>query len=467
MDRQRETWGSKMGFILAAAGSAVGLGNIWRFPYITGDNGGGAFLLIYIFMVFVVGVSVMTAEFILGRNARLSTVGAFKTKNKNFTFVGALGVLSAFLIMGYYPVIGGWSLAYMVKSVTGLLSVPDAIPDYFGAFIGAPIEPLIWMVVYLGLNVFVIIRGINRGIESASKILMPTLVVLLVIIIVKSLSLPGSSKGLEFLLKPDFSQVTGSSFLVALGQAFFSLSLAMGAMSTYASYLGREDSLPGNALLVSSLDFAIALMAGLALFPALFAFGMEPSQGLGLVFVIVPRVFAAMGGVGPIFSFLFFLALMVAALTSSMSLLEVVVSYLIDEKKMDRKKATLGTAAVMFGMCILSSLSLGALSGYPILGVGFLDLLDLVTDKIFLAVGGMLIAFFVGWKLDRQLLYDEFTSHGKTATGLFSLWYGAIKVIPILIAIVAVAGIISIKQTGVMVLGLVTILLMAVFSKKI
>lgn len=467
MEQKRETWGSKMGFILAAAGSAVGLGNIWRFPYITGENGGGAFLLIYIFMVFIVGVSVMTAEFILGRNAKLSTVGAFKTKNKNFTFVGALGVLSAFLIMGYYPVIGGWSLAYMVKSLTGLLSAPDAIQDYFGAFISAPVEPIIWMVVYLALNVFVIIRGINKGIEKASKILMPTLVLLLVIIIVKSLSLPGSSKGLEFLLKPDFSQVTGTSFLVALGQAFFSLSLAMGAMSTYASYLGREDSLPGNAMIVSSLDFMVALMAGLALFPALFAFGMEPDQGLGLVFVIVPRVFAAMGSVGPIFSFLFFLALMVAALTSSMSLLEVVVSYLIDEKKVSRRNATLGTSALMFIMCIVSSLSLGALSGQTIFGVGFLDLLDLITDKIFLAVGGMFIAFFVGWKLDKKLLYDEFTNHGTTATGLFPLWHGAIKIIPAVIAVVAVMGIISIKQTGVMVLGLSIIALLAIFSRKI
>ena len=467
MNRERETWGTRIGFILAAAGSAVGLGNIWRFPYITGENGGGAFLLIYIFFTFVVGVSIMIAEFILGRSSRLSSVGAFKTRNPNWTFVGALSVVSPFLIMGYYPVIGGWSLAYMVKSLTGLLNSPDMVDSFVGLISGTW-EPLIWMLLYLALNVAVIMRGVTKGIEKASLVLMPTLLVLLVIIIIKGLSLPGAGAGLEFLLKPDFSQVKPSSFLAALGQAFFSLSLAMGVMTAYSSYLGKEESLPGSALIISTMDFSVALMAGLALFPALFAFGLEPTQGPGLVFMVVPRIFQAMGGVGPIFSFMFFAALMVAALTSSMSLLGVVVAYLMDERGMERKKATWLSASAMFVICILASLSQGPMADFTIFGLGTLDFLDTITDKIFLAVGGAFISFFVGWKLDRDMLYKEFTNNGKTATGFFNAWYSLVKyVLPILIAVVAISGILSIEQTGVMISGLVIIALLAVFSKKI
>ncbi|NLY36790.1 MAG: sodium-dependent transporter [Tissierellia bacterium] len=467
MNRERETWGSRIGFVLAAAGSAVGLGNIWRFPYITGENGGGAFLLIYIFFTFVVGVSIMTAEFILGRNSKLSSVGAFKSKNRSWTFVGALSVLAPFLIMGYYPVIGGWSLAYTVKSLTGLLASPD-IEGTFVNLITGTWEPLIWMLIYLSFNVFIILRGVTKGIEKASVILMPTLFVLLLIIIVKGLTLPGASEGLKFLLKPDFSQVRPSSFLVALGQAFFSLSLAMGVMTTYASYLGKEESLPQNALIISTMDFTVALMAGLALFPALFAFGMEPSQGPGLVFMVVPKIFAAMGGVGPIFSFIFFAALMVAALTSSMSLLEVVVSYLMDERGMERRKATLLSAGAMSVVCIFASLSQGPMANFTIFGVGTLDFLDLVTDKIFLAVGGLFISIFVGWKLDKEMLFNEFTNHGKSAVGIFPLWYNLIKyVIPVMVTAVAVSGILSIKQTGVMLTGVAIIALLAIFSKKL
>lgn len=467
MNREREAWGSRMGFILAAAGSAVGLGNIWRFPYITGENGGGAFLIIYLFFTFFVGVSIMIAEFILGRNSKLSSVGAFKTKDKRWTFVGFLGVLTPFLIMGYYPVIGGWSLAYMVKSLTGMLNSPD-IGEFFGNLVSGTWEPLIWMLIYLAINAFIIARGIREGIEKASVVLMPTLLVLLVIIIIKSISLPGAAAGLEFLLKPDFSQVRPSSFLVALGQAFFSLSLAMGIMTTYASYLGKEESLPQNALIISGMDFTVALMAGLAIFPALFAFNLEPGQGPGLVFVVVPMIFQQMGAVGPIFSFLFFAALMVAALTSSMSLLEVVVSYFIDERGMTRKKATTIASSAMFIICIFASLSQGPMAGNTIFGLGVLDFLDTITDKIFLAVGGALISVFIGWRMDKKILYDEFTNHGKTATGFFNIWYTLVKyVLPILIAVVAISGIISIEQTGVMITGLVVIVLLAIFSEKL
>lgn len=467
-NKQRENWGSRIGFLMAAAGSAVGLGNIWRFPYMAGENGGSAFILIYLVFVFVIGLSVMTAEFAVGRKTSLAAVGAFKSVNPNWTFTGVIGVISAFFIMGFYPVVGGWALAYVVKSVTGLLADPGAIGDAFGAFIGNPVEPLIWMVIFLLMNIVIVAKGISGGIEKAGKILMPTLFVLLVLIAIRSMTLPGAGAGLAFLFTPDFSVVTGATFLAALGQAFFSLSLGMGCMITYGSYLSKDERLPSNALIVTSLDTAVALLAGLAIFPALFAFGMEPTAGPGLVFVVVPNIFAQMGGIGVLFSVLFFIALTVAALTSSVSLLEVVVSYLIDQKQMERKKAVYSTGAIMTVTGILSSLSLGVMSGFTILGVGVFDFFDILTDKIFLAIGGMLLAIFVGWAMKKEDLKDELTNGGTIQFGLFEVWYNLIKyVIPVAVAVVAVAGIISITQTSLMIFGVLVIIVLAAFSKKL
>ncbi len=464
----RENWGSRMGFIMAAAGSAVGLGNIWRFPYMAGENGGSAFILIYLAFVFVIGLSVMTAEFAVGRKTSLAAVGAFKSVNPSWTFAGVLGVVSAFFIMGFYPVVGGWALAYVLKSVTGLLADAGAIGDSFGAFITSPAEPLIWMIIFLLMNIVIVAKGISGGIEKAGKVLMPTLFALLILIAVRSITLPGAGAGLAFLFTPDFSQVTGQTVLAALGQAFFSLSLGMGCMITYGSYLSKDEKLPNNALIVTTLDTGVALLAGIAIFPALFAFGMEPAAGPGLVFVVVPTIFAQMGGFGTILSVLFFVALTVAALTSSVSLMEVVVSYLIDQRQMERKKAVYTTGAIMTVTGILSSLSLGIMSGVTFLGVGVFDFFDILTDKIFLAIGGMLIAIFVGWVMNKEDLQDELTNGGTIEFGLFNVWYNLVKyVIPVAVAFVAVAGIISIAQTGLMIFGLAVIVLLAVFSKKL
>ncbi|MGB3958805.1 MAG: sodium-dependent transporter, partial [bacterium] len=367
-----------------------------------------------------------------------------------------------------YPVVGGWSLAYMVKSVTGLLAVPEAIGDYFGAFITAPTEPLIWMLIYLAINVFIVARGVAEGIETAGKILMPTLFALLIFIIFRSVSLPGAGEGLRYLFVPDWSQVTGKTVLAALGQAFFSLSLGMGCMITYGSYLSKKENIPSNALTVVTMDTTVAIMAGLAMFPALFAFGMEPAQGPGLVFVVIPSLFAQMGSMGMLFSVIFFAALTIAALTSSISLLEVVVAYLIDEHKVERRKATFVASSVMAIMCILSSLSMGTLAGVQIFGVGFFDFFDILTDKIFLAIGGMLLAIFVGWFMNKEELRNELTNDGTITFGLFELWYNLIKyVIPIAIAIVAAMGIAAIEQTSLMIFGLLIIVVLAIFSKKL
>lgn len=468
MNQQKETWGSKLGFIMAAAGSAIGLGNIWRFPYTTGNNGGGAFIIIYLIFVFVIGLSVMTAEFAVGRRSGLAAVGAYKSHSDRWTFVGVLGVLSAFFIMGFYPVVGGWAIAYIVKSFTGLLSNPAGVSDVFGSFISSPVEPLLWMGFFLLLNILIVVKGIAGGIEKAGKVLMPMLFILLILISIRSVSLPGAEKGLEFLFKPDFSKVDGNTLLAALGQAFFSLSLGMGCMITYGSYLSKDEKLPQNAAIVTTLDTLAAILAGVAIFPALFAYGLEPTAGPGLVFVVVPSIFAEMGGLGIILSAAFFLALTVAALTSSVSLLEVVTAYLIEQKHMTRKVAVWLTGGIMTILCIFSSLSLGVMSESKIFGAGLFDFFDILTDKIFLAIGGMLLAIFVGWFIKKEDLRDEITNGGTMQFGLFELWYFLIKfVIPVAVAIVALAGIVSIEQTGVMIIGLAIIGLLAVFSRKL
>lgn len=466
--RQRESWGSRIGFILAAAGSAIGLGNIWRFPYMAGSNGGSAFILIYFVFALVIGLSIMIAEFAIGRRTGLAAVGAYKSINKNWTFAGVLGILTAFFIMGFYPVVGGWALAYVVKSVTGLLSNAGSIADAFGGFISSPVEPLIWMGIFLAMNIFIVARGIAGGIEKASSILLPTLFALLILIALRSITLPGAGAGIEFLFKPDFSAVTGQTFLAALGQAFFSLSLGMGCMITYGSYLSKSENLPSNALIVTLMDTIVAILAGLAIFPAVFAYGMEPTAGPGLVFVVVPTIFAEMGALGILFSVIFFIALTVAALTSSISLLEVVTAYLIDERGMERKKAVYISGTIMLVTGIFSSLSLGVMSDVKFLGVGVFDFFDILTDKIFLAIGGLLLAIFVGWVVKKEDLEDELTNGGTIKFPLFNVWYNLIKyVIPVAIAIVAIMGIISIEQTSLMIFGLAIIGVLAIFSKKL
>ena len=465
---QRENWGSRLGFIMAAAGSAIGLGNIWRFPYLAGSNGGSAFIIIYLGFVFFICLSIMLAELAIGRRSGLAAVGAYKSSSDNWTFAGVLGVLSAFFIMGFYPVVGGWALAYVFKSFTGLLADPAALGDVFGAFITSPVQPLMWMAVYLIANIVIVAKGVSGGIEKACKILMPILFGILIIIAIKGLTLPGSSAGLAFLFQPDWSYVTGKTFLAALGQAFFSLSLGMGCMMTYGSYLKKSENLPGSAFIITAMDTSAAILAGLAMFPALFAFGMEPAAGPGLVFVVVPAIFAEFGGAGVIFSAIFFIALTFAALTSSVSLLEVVVAYLMDQKKMERKKSVYTSSAVMVVLCVLASLSLGVMSGVTLLGVGAFDFFDILTDKIFLTVGGLLLAIFVGWYVKKEDLRDELTNGGAVQFGLFEVWYNLIKyVIPVAIGIIAFMGIKSITQTGLMIFGLLIIVVMAIFSKKL
>ncbi|RCK30662.1 sodium-dependent transporter [Thalassospira lucentensis] len=443
---KREHWGSRLGFILAAAGSAVGLGNIWKFPYMAGANGGGAFLVIYLGLVFTIGLSVMLAEFVIGRMSEKNAIGAFaKLKGGLWPIIGVFGVAAAFIILSFYSVVAGWTISYMIKSVTGALAVEDpaALGDIFGTFIADTTSPLIFHAVFMALTVFVVLAGVGGGIERASKILMPALFALLIVLIVRSVTLPGSMEGVAFLLSPDFSKVTWSTVSDALSQAFFSLSLGMGAMITYGSYLSKKENLPGSAGWVTLLDSTVAVMAGLLILPAVFAFGFDPSAGPGLTFITLPAVFAQMP-FGAFFAFLFFLLLAIAALTSAVSILEVVVAYFVDDRGVSRKSAAVIIGFVIFLLGIPSSLSMGVMGDVKIIaGKNFFDLMDFISSSLLLPIGGLFISLFVGWVVWGKA-QEEIAAHN----GVIPIWVGAWGVIVKFIAPIAIAFIL-LKGLGV------------------
>lgn len=438
---EREQWGSKLGFILAAAGSAVGLGNIWRFPYITGQNGGAAFVLVYVALVFIIGFSVMLAEISIGRNAQLNAVGSFqKIKGGAWPIVGWMGVAAGFIILSYYGVIAGWTMAYIVKSFTGLMGAAEAgkAGDVFGGFISNGPQAIAWQAAFMFITIWVVFKGIGEGIEKYCKILMPALFLILLILIGRSVTLEGAGKGLAFYLSPDFSKINGGVILAALGQAFFSLSLGMGCMITYGSYLGKKEILPGAAAQVCFLDTMVAFLAGLVIFPAVFAFGVEPGAGPGLTFITLPSVFAKMPG-GTIWSALFFLLLFIAALTSAISLLEVVTAYFMDEMKWSRAKAAWTMGIIIFLLGIPSALAQGAMT-INVFGKDFLSAADFLASNILLPLGGLFIAVFVGW-IWTDGARKEVTNDGAHPFGLMVPWVWVCKIVaPIAIAYIFITG---------------------------
>lgn len=406
MDREREIWGSRVTFILAAAGSAIGLGNVWRFPYLTGQNGGAAFVLIYLGCVLFIGIPVMMAEVGLGRFTRRNPVGAFEgvAPNSPWRHVGMLGVITGFAILSYYSVVAGWTIGYTLKAATGTfatLTDPGQTRKLFTAFVGDAWTVLIFHALFMALTVLVVIGGVQRGIGFWSFVLMPLLFVMLLLLVLRSLTLEGAGKGVTFYLKPDFSRVTAATFLTAIGQVFFSLSLGMGAMITYGSYLSEGEDVVATTATVSVADTLAALLAGLAIFPALFTMeGVEPTAGPGLAFVVLPAIFHRIP-FGTLFGTIFFLLLVVAALTSSISLLEVCVAYLMDEKGWSRRGTCSFVGMISFLLGIPSALSTGAsasLSRLPLLQMGFLDLMDMAFGNLALTVGGLLLCLFVGWR---------------------------------------------------------------------
>lgn len=407
---KREHWSSKIGFILAAIGSSIGLGNIWKFPYLAGANGGGAFVLVYLICILIVGLPIMIAEIVIGRHTEKDPVGAFKIigAGSRWEFVGYLGVLSGFCIMTFYSVVGGWTLGYIVKSASGAISsIRDmsTAEAVFENFVSSPAEAIGYHFLFISATMFIVIRGIKNGIERWNKVLLPLLFVILLVLIVKGLSMDGALDGLSFYLNPDFSKIEFKTVIEAMGQCFFSLSLGMGAMITYGSYLSRNEKVLGSSLQIVAFDTLAALLSGLAIFPALFAVGMTPEKGPGLTFNILPVVFSRMS-YGAVFATLFFILLFIAALTSAISLVEVVVAYVTDEKGWSRRKAVLIFGTAIFILGIPAALSFGVLADFkPFFGNTYFDFMDKLTTFYMLPIGGMFIALCLGWKygLDRTM----------------------------------------------------------------
>lgn len=401
--KKREHWASQIGFILASAGSAIGLGSIWRFPYITGEYGGGAFVIVYLACIAFIGIPVMLCEFALGRRTQRDPVGAYATLSGGSRFwklVGFMGVASGFIILAYYSVVGGWTIAYTLKSLSGQIAkftTPDSAWQDFLAFTGHPLWPLFFHAVFMALCVAVVYGGVRKGIERVNDVLMPALFVILIAMILRALTLPGAGAGVDFFLKPDFSKLSAKAWLIAIGHGFFTLSLGMGAMITYGSYVDRKTDLWSATLWIIFLDTAVSMMAGLAIFPVVFAMGADPAGGPGLIFKVLPAVFNKMPGGTYLWSTLFFFLLVIAALASGLSLLEVVTAYLVDEKGYDRKKTAIWAGVLIFLLGIPCALSFGVLSEYKIFGRNFFDTLDYFAANVLLPLGGLLVCVFVGW----------------------------------------------------------------------
>ncbi|EOD01558.1 sodium-dependent transporter [Caldisalinibacter kiritimatiensis] len=412
---ERDSFASKLGIIAAAAGSAIGLGNIWKFPYIVGENGGGAFLIVYLFCIAIIGLPVMLSEFLIGRKAQKNAIGAFKSikPGSPWYLTGIAGVASAFIILSFYSVVAGWVFSYISRSVTGTLIkvAPDQLGGYFDGLISGVVEPIFWQFIVMFLTAFIIVRGIKEGIEKYSKILMPILLGLLVVLMIRSVTLEGASKGLEFLFKPDFSSLKATGVLEALGHAFFSLSLGMGTMITYGSYIKKDENLGTTALQVTIADTAIALMAGIVIFPAVFAYGFPTDSGPSLIFITLPAVFQSMP-LGGFFQALFFILVGIASLTSTISILEVVVAFFTEEFNIPRKKATILIAGIIFIIGIPSALSFGALSEFKIFGKTYFDIFDFTASNVLLPLGGLLISLFVGWAWGIKQALKEATNEG-------------------------------------------------------
>jgi NSS family neurotransmitter:Na+ symporter len=414
--KKRATFTSRFAFIAASAGAAVGLGNIWKFPYEAGENGGAAFILIYILFVFTIGLSLVISEVVIGKMARKNPVGSFlKLSNKKrWGFVGVMGIIASFSILSFYSVVAGWTIEYFVKAVCnsfeGLSSAE--LQEQFDSFVAHPIQPVLYGVIFIVLTAIIVLGGVQKGVERFSKFLMPVLFALILFLVIWSFNLEGANEALSFLFNPDFSKINTSTVLSALGQAFFSLSVGAGGMITYGSYIRSKDNLMKSAFQISLLDTSIAILAGMAIFPAVFSFGIEPTTGPSLVFVSLPNIFTQMSG-GYIFSVLFFSLLVIAALTSSISLLELLATFLSEELKIKRKSAIFVVTIAAVVCSAICSLSLGEWSGFKFFGKNIFDLLEYSASNILMPLGAIFISLFVGWKVSKSKLVESLTNSGS------------------------------------------------------
>ncbi len=443
-----EEWSSRWAFILAATGSAVGLGTIWKFPYITGENGGGAFVLVYLLCVAGIGVPIMMAELLLGRRGRQSPINTMRTLSLEagcgtlWQYLGWMGVIAGVLIMSFYSVIAGWAVAYMVRTASGMFTgaTADGVASIFRHFTMDPEKMIAWHTVFTVLTVVVVAQGVRGGLERATRYLMPALVVILLLLVGYAMSTGYFDKGLVFLFKPDFHRLTANSVLIAMGHAFFTLSLGMGAIMTYGSYLPQRTSIVKTTLIIAMADTFIALLAGMAIFPLVFANGLAPDQGASLIFKTLPLAFGHMEG-GVVFGTLFFLLLVLAAWTSSISLIEPAVAYLVENFGVTRSRAALFIGGVSWALGLLSVFSFNIWSQvHPLSGLAlfkdktFFDLLDYLAANIMLPLGGLLIAVFAGWVMSRTSTCDEL---GMGAGRVYRVWYFVIRFIsPVVVFII-------------------------------
>jgi NSS family neurotransmitter:Na+ symporter len=443
----REGFTSGLGVIFATLGSAVGLGNIWKFPYLTGVNGGAAFLIIYLLSTLVIGLPVMISEHMLGREAKGDAISTFRKLSPNkkapWWLVGVFGVLAAFLIMAFYTEVAGWVFAYVIKSMGSEVfsTDPQITAAAFGSMISSPWLSLIVQWIVLALVGFIILQGVAKGIERTTKRVMPVLFVLLVIVAIRGLTLEGSSAGLQFLFMPDFSKITGAAILTAMGLAFFKLSIGMGAMITYGSYYGDDQNIPMNAAKVMLGDLSVSILAGIAIFPAVFAYGIQPDAGPSLLFITIPTVFASMP-FGHVFMVIFFLLTSLAAIGAMVSLTEVPVAFLCDQFHMARKKATLIIVGLLVVVGSTGALSNNVLANAKVLGLTFFDLFDYLTSNVLLPVGGLFIALFVGWVFGWNKVEKALTNKGTLKnTKLVRFYFNVTRyVTPLLVLVVLLNG---------------------------
>lgn len=413
-DNSRVKFASRIGFLLATAGSAVGLGNLWKFPYMTGQNGGFLFIVVSLVMVFLIGMPVMMSEMAIGRNTQKSPVGAYSAIDKKYRIFGILPTLVAFLILSYYSVIGGWVLKYLVSYIMGGINSAEA-ETIFVNFIGNPVEPLIWHFIFMGVTIAICYLGVTKGIERAGKVMMPALFIIVVITCIRSVTLPGASEGLAFLFTPNFDKIASPDLYIgALSQAFYSLSLGMAIIITYGSYMKKSENIAKSSGIVCSMDLSVAVLASVAIMPAVFAAGYEPASGPSLIFITLPHVFGNMP-FGVLFAVLFFVLVLFAALTSAISLLETVAAYAIDERGWSRPKAVLVLGTIMALLGIPSSLSQGIWAEFTIMDLSILDFLSFLTDNIMLPICAFLMCIYIArvWKVNNACKEIGFKSWGN------------------------------------------------------
>ena len=434
----RDSFSSQFGVLVAVAGSAVGLGNFWRFPYMVGTYGGAAFILVYLLFVALL-LPIMYSEFVIGRRSQSNAYGAFKAlaPGTQWKGIGTLSVVASFAILSFYCVVGGWTIEYIVQAVTGKFSANSAsLEQTFENFTTSSFRPILWHLLFVGSCSVIVVAGIKNGIEKYTKVLMPVLLLMIIFLAIRSLFLPGASKGVAFLFNPDFSKITGESLLAAMGQAFFSLSLGMGCIVTYASYVKKEDNIMKLGLGSGMADLGFALLASLAIMPAVFAFGISPAEGPGLVFIILPRIFSQLP-FGSLFASVFFVSLFIAAVTSGISLIEVITAYATEELKLSRKSSVIITFVIVAIFGSLSSLSQGVLKDFTLFGKGFFDMFDYLSSNILLPLGGLLIVIFTGWVLKKGVVKDELSSGGRYNVPIFGVIMFVIKYIaPIAITLI-------------------------------